>query len=379
MTRNWQFWAPAISTLGGGAGECSGFVLKALLEVLPEVRFSTLLRNGRLGDCAGLDTGRCTERSVVSFSANLRPLAIAMSGMWDSLGTKPEVAFTSHINFLPALHQVRRLRGTKSIGLLLGCEAWDLQHAGRVKALREADRLWSISDYTRQRVARELALNPDSIDLLPLTFDHSRFEIREKSVKLLERHGLSADDSVILTVARLDPAEQYKGQDRVIRQLPGLVKSFPKLHYIIAGRGGDQPRLEQLARDCDVMKHVIFAGFVPDEEICDYYNLADVFAMPSTGEGFGIVFLESAVCGRPVIAGNQDASPEATGNGSFGWMVDPDDGNELTHAIREAISGQHDKALLKDREGLRQAVINEFGWSAFKGHVERNVQKFFSL
>lgn len=378
-TSNWQFWTPDIATSGGGVGACSSFILKALLEILPDTRFAALLRNGKLEDCEGLDTDRCRGVSVAGYSERVRPSLLSLAGLWNSLGTKPDVAFTSHINFLPALHQVRRLRGTRSIGLLLGCEVWDLQHPGRVKALKQADRLWSISEYTRQRVARELDLNPANIDLLPLTFDHGRFEIREKSKKLLERHDLSVDDPVILTVARLSAGERYKGQDRVIRQLPVLIKTYPKLKYIVAGRGDDQPRLEKLTEECGVVDHVIFAGFVPDEEICDYYNLADVFAMPSTGEGFGIVFLESAACGTPVIAGNKDASPEAAGNGRFGWVVDPDNGEELANAISEAVSGKHERELLKDPQGLRKAVIEEFGWPTFKGHVERNVRTFLDL
>ena len=377
--KKWQFWAPDIDTKGGGVGACSAFILRALMEVLPDVRFDVRLRNGQMSDSRMPNGRRCRAHSVASLPERLRPVALSLGGIWSSLFDRPSVGFTSHINFLPALHAVRSIRGTKSIGLLLGCEVWDLGHKGRVEALRKADRLWSISNYTRQRVARELDIDAEEIDLLPLTFDHDRFEIREKSPALLKRHGIAPGSPVLLTVARLSAAEQYKGQDRVIRQLPDLLKEYPRLQYVIAGRGDDQLRLEKLARECGVAEHVIFAGFVPDEEICDYYNLADVFVMPSTGEGFGIVFLESAVCGRPVIAGNRDASPEATGNGKFGWIVDPYDGGQLAAAIGAAISGRHDNELVKNREALRREVLADYGWPTFRGHVERNVNTFLEL
>ena len=102
-----------------------------------------------------------------------------------------------------------------------------------------------------------------------------------------------------MTVSRLASSEQYKGHDRVIRTLPRLLSQHPETIYLIVGDGDDRPRLESLAVECGVAEKVQFAGLVPPEELPDYFRLADVFVMPSTGEGFGIVFLEAMAYRRP--------------------------------------------------------------------------------
>ena len=76
---------------------------------------------------------------------------------------------------------------------------------------------------------------------------------------------------------------------------------------------------------------------VAGEELPDYYRLADVLVMPSTGEGFGIVFLEAMACGIDVIGGNQDGSIDPLGDGAVGSAIDPDDSEELVSAISAAL------------------------------------------
>ena len=153
---------------------------------------------------------------------------------------------------------------------------------------------------------------------------------------LVARHGL-AGRRIILTVGRLSAAERYKGHDRLIAALPGILARVPDAAYLIVGSGDDRPRLERLAREAGVADRVVFAGHVPDEELPDYFALAHVFAMPSTGEGFGIVFLEAAASGLPVIGGNRDGSVDALAEGRIGRLVDPESREEIEAAVVEAL------------------------------------------
>jgi glycosyltransferase involved in cell wall biosynthesis len=161
-----------------------------------------------------------------------------------------------------------------------------------------------------------------------------------------------------LTVGRLSAEERYKGQDRVIGVLADLERSAGPVHYIVAGSGDDRPRLEELARASGVSRLITFAGFVPDEEIQDHYRLADVFVMPSTGEGFGIVFLEAMACGCPVIAGNRDGSVDALAHGELGRLVDPHSSEELLQALVETLGEgrRHDRSI----PGLERFSIPRF-------------------
>ncbi len=151
---------------------------------------------------------------------------------------------------------------------------------------------------------------------------------------------------------------------------------------------------------------MIFAGYVPNEELPGHYNLCDVFAMPSKGEGFGIVFLEALGCGKPVIAGNKDGSVEPLLGGRLGRLVDPDSVEQIAEAIShqlEEVSGQtsafsqaedgrqrsevggrqsakneepitNNKQPL-DPEVLRSEVIAAFGYERFKERLGEIVEK----
>ena len=80
----------------------------------------------------------------------------------------------------------------------------------------------------------------------------------------------------------------------------------------------------KLVEEKNLTNNFILTGYIEDKELTDHYLLADVFVMPSTQEGFGIVFLEALVCGLPVIAGNKDGSVDALLNGKLGKLIDPD-------------------------------------------------------
>src|SRR5438093_1943553 len=107
-------------------------------------------------------------------------------------------------------------------------------------------------------------------------------------------------------------------------------------------------RLESKAVSLGIGRHVLFIGYVPEEEKADYYRVADAFVMPGHGEGFGIVYLEAMACGIPVVASKADASREAVLDGQLGVLADPSNPQEIRAAIKEALSRPH--ILQKDLE-----------------------------
>ncbi len=118
-------------------------------------------------------------------------------------------------------------------------------------------------------------------------------------------------------------------------------------------------------------KHVIFTGFIPEAELADYYRLADLYVMPSTGEGFGIVYLESLACGRPCVVGDQDASPEAIDHGRLGFIVPPRDAGRIAEAILKFFRKDHEQPWLHEPETLHREVVKLYGHEAFKAHLQR--------
>jgi glycosyltransferase involved in cell wall biosynthesis len=213
---------------------------------------------------------------------------------------------------------------------------------------------------------------------LPNTFDHNRFNIAGKPTHLLERYGLKSEQPIILTVNRLSLCESYKGYDKVLEALPQIRKAIPNIHYVIVGKGDARPHIEQLIRERQLQDCVTLTGFIPDAELCDYYNLCDVFAMPSKLEGFGIVYLEALACGKPTLGGNQDGAIDALCHGELGALVNPDDVEALAQTIIQILQKTYSKPLLYHPQELRQKVIDIYGYERFKQTLTQYLEEFFA-
>ncbi|MBO1351801.1 MAG: glycosyltransferase family 4 protein [Hormoscilla sp. GUM202] len=183
--------------------------------------------------------------------------------------------------------------------------------------------------------------------------------------------------SLLITPGRLDSQEQYKGYDRVLRALPTIIENIPQVHYLIVGKGDDLPRVEQLIQQLNLQHHVTLAGFIPDSELCDHYNLCDVFAMPSKGEGFGIVYLEALACGKPTLGGNQDGAIDALCNGELGALVDPDNIEEIAQTLIQILQGNYPNYLLYKPQVLRQKAIDTFGFEKFQQTLGLYLSEFW--
>ncbi len=109
---------------------------------------------------------------------------------------------------------------------------------------------------------------------------------------------------------------------------------------------------------------VTLTGYVPGDRLADHYRMANVFAMPSRGEGFGIVFLEAMACGVPVLAGNQDGSVDALAQGELGRLVDPTNIDAIASGIVDLLS-QRGPAWWYQPEELRGRMLARFGRDVF--------------
>jgi glycosyltransferase involved in cell wall biosynthesis len=285
---------------------------------------------------------------------------------------RPDHVISTHVNFGPAARWARKLLGIPYTLIAHGVDIDPELSAGRRAALRGAQRILAVSSWTRERVAK-LGIDARRIDILPNTVDEARFSVAPRPERLVQRYALEPGEKVVLTVARLDGAERYKGYDRILRALPLVRAACGAVRFIVAGKGSDRARLEDMAGELGVERTVTFAGFVPDEELADHYRLADVFAMPSTGEGFGIVFLEAMACGTPVLAGNLDGSVDALDGGRLGKLVDPMAIDAIGGGII-ALLRREGPARWFERSALHDAVIERFGRAAFRATLRRHTR-----
>lgn len=347
MTEN-HLWVPDLDLSKGGIQAFSHFLQRAWRTVAPQRLLRTFAKHSR--------EGRCLRMQTPVFAASL---------LWAGMLRRPELVLSSHVNFLPVARLLKRLRGTRYVGVAHGIEVWGNQRPALRAALRAADLVLCVSRHTHDRVSVEHGVPLARLGVLPNTFDAPRFVPGPKSAELLARYALPPEARVIFTFGRLSASERYKGFDRVIAALSAIRQRVPDAHYLIGGSGDDRPNLERLAREAGVAAWVRFVGFVPPEELCAHYQLCDVFAMPSTGEGFGIVFLEAMACGKPVLAGNRDGSVEPLADGRFGALVDPLNVGQLAATIADILSGRYSHPLMFRPEELRRQVVAEFGFDRF--------------
>jgi phosphatidyl-myo-inositol dimannoside synthase len=248
-----------------------------------------------------------------------------------------DLVVCAHVNLLPIV----RLITKKPLLMLYGIEAWKpLRDPLSNRLLRNVRGVVSISDITRERFTGWSHYDGPSL-LLPNSIRTEWYGIRPKNRGLVARYHLDGK-RVLMTLGRVVAAERYKGFDEVLDVLPELDDD---ISYLIAGGGNDVPRLQQKAAGLGIAHRVVFTGLFPEEEKADLYNLADVYVMPSRGEGFGFVFLEALACGVPVIASRLDGGREAVRMGQLGQLVDPSNPAEIRTAIRDTLAADGVKVI----------------------------------
>ncbi|MEG4515755.1 MULTISPECIES: glycosyltransferase family 4 protein [unclassified Microcoleus] len=275
------------------------------------------------------------------------------------LQKRPQRVFCGHIKLAPLIQILCQPLGIPYTILTYGKEVWEPLAPKYQTAMRQAETIWTISKYTRDRSCEINQLNPEKFHIVPCTVDENIFTTGQKPQDLLEQYNL-VGAKILMTVARLRSTDIYKGVDVTIQALPQIAKTFPNVKYLVIGRGDDRSRLAKLADDLGVTERVIFAGFVPTDNLAAHYQLADAYVMPSQ-EGFGIVYLEALACGVPVLAGDADGSADPLQDGKLGWRVPHRDSAAVAVACVEMLRGEDKRC---DRHWLREQTLARFSFES---------------
>ncbi|QKD81541.1 glycosyltransferase [Thermoleptolyngbya sichuanensis A183] len=357
-------WVPNLFEFQGGIQRYLQDLLRAIASQ-PYCHTIVFNKRDRAGNGDLDKLSNLTFRYFGALPDAAKTPGFAASLMTAALGDRPDLILCGHLHFAPVALMLRRLAGIPYWIFTYGIDAWNVQNPLQKAALHAADRIVSISGYTRDRLLREQQLDPARVALLPCTIDAQRFRPAPKPDYLLQRYGLQPDQPVVLTVARLVGGDRHKGYEAVLSALPLVRRVLPQVHYVLVGKGGDRPRIEARIAELGLQDCVTLAGFVPDAELCDHYNLCDVFAMPSQGEGFGIVYLEAIACGKPALGGNQDGATDALAQGELGALVDPTDHEAIARTLIQILQGAYPNPLLYQPAELRRRAIARYGRDTF--------------
>ena len=255
-------------------------------------------------------------------------------------------------------------------------------HGEEITACRSSRQLTFLMSRAHRVIDLMLANSRSTVDLLHGAIPSDRLAIVHPGVEVAEFAGAEQAGRqwrkeqklegrrIILTLGRLDPRKNHQA---VIRALAGLSGAFADLVYVVAGEGRQAESLRSLAAELQVSDRVRFLGRVDGSTRLALFGGCDLFVMPAVQsgtdlEGFGIVFIEAAACGKPSVAGRVGGQAEAVRDGCTGLVVDGGNQEELVQALKRLLSDVELTGRL-GRQARERAA--ELDWSRV---VQRTVQ-----
>ncbi len=263
--------------------------------------------------------------------------SFAVRACAEAIRWRPQWIICTHVGLAPVALVLKGMIGRPYIIVAHGDEVW--RPAPR-HCYRQAAAVVSVSRYTAHILAARHKVEADKIWIIPGALDPAIMAAPVTADDIRARHRLDGH-RVLLTVSRLDRQSRYKGHERVFCALTRIRQKLPPFLYLVVGDGDDRPYLEARAEQVGLGDVVVFVGSVDDSMLSAYYRSCDLFVMPSLtdsetkimGEGFGIAYIEAAAFGKPAIAGRGGGAAEAVLDGVTGLLVDPENVDEIAHAI----------------------------------------------
>lgn len=221
---------------------------------------------------------------------------------------------------------------------------------------KKATCIVTISKYSREKILKYYNIDESKIRIVPNGVDIEKFmPLTDASLK---KQSGTKNEVDVLFVGSLIPR---KGLMLLIEAAKKILKQLPNVRFIIAGDGPMKNQLTDSLKKNSISKHFSFLGNIKDDELPKLYNNADIFVLPSTQEGQGIVLLEAQACGLPVVSFDSGGAKEAVLNRETGVLVESRDINALTDALTELILNRD----LRRKMGVngRKFVSENFTWN----------------
>lgn len=259
-----------------------------------------------------------------------------------------------HVAQLPVAWLAARLNPNLRYYLVAhGIEVWRPFTLAEKIALRGAEKILCVSDYTRRELHRFCRLDADRTRVLPNAL--------APSFGIQRGRPLPDCPPTILTVARLSFDDRYKGVEHLIGAMPAVRAAVPGARLRVVGRGNDLPRLQALSHRLGLANVVEFLGFISDERLAEELSSCRLFALPSKKEGFGLVFLEAMASGRPCLGARAGGIPEVI-TADSGVLADYGDLPGIAQACVTALGATWDEEAILER-------ARQFSFSRFKAEI----------
>ena len=239
--------------------------------------------------------------------------------------------------------------------------------------LRSADKIIiSSEDYIENSCIQEFYFkNINKFYELPFGVSR-RFVPEPKDAALLAKHGLTKDDKVVLFAGGLDTAHYFKGVNYLIKAISFIEDK--KVKVLIVGGGDMLTDYRKLVAEMKLSERVKFAGYVSADLLVKYYNLGDIFVLPSinNSEAFGIVLIEAMACGKPVIAANLKGVRSVVDSGVNGMLVEPKNSKDIAAKINLLLGNL--ETYSRFSRNCIETVEKKYRWSTITDNLEKLYQ-----
>lgn len=229
-------------------------------------------------------------------------------------------------------------------------------------AIRQADLIATVSEYSKKQIVEYFKL-PES--RLRIISEGARpvfkvLEQNEETIETLVRHGLKSGEKFLLYVGGISP---HKNLAVLINAFEKISANQTDVKLVLVGDYKDDPffsaypSLKKQVAELKLEDKVIFTGFIPDEDLAQLYNRAQLLVFPSLEEGFGLPAIEAMSCGTPVAASNCSSLPEVLGEA--GRFFDPRSVSNMAEVIGRILRDENERKTMRE-QGLTRT--EQFMW-----------------
>jgi phosphatidyl-myo-inositol dimannoside synthase len=274
------------------------------------------------------------------------------------------LVLAGHPNLAPPASWIKGFSlSVKTVVMTHGIEVWSPLPLLKRLALLHANLVLAPSQHTEAKLAEVQRIHRKKIRKLAWPVNPNLLRMADTPARLRLPPAFP-QGRVVLTVGRWSASERYKGLDDLIAATAQLRHTFADLHLVVVGGGDDLPRLRNLAATMGTSDAVDFLDRLPQEELAACYANADVFALPSTGEGFGLVFLEAMAFAQPIVASACGGTMDVVIDGVNGLLISPHDNPSLVDSLGRLLRDDSLRATLGQNGA--EMVRRKYQFEAFE-------------
>ena len=242
--------------------------------------------------------------------------------------------------------------------------------------LKKSDQIVVLSEYTREKLERTYGVTPSKVRVIPGGVDLERFRPSTDKAQIRARMDLPQDKVVLFTVRNLVPR---MGLENLISAFKIVHNGSREVLLVIGGEGPLEKALKNKVNQCGLENSVQFAGYIPDEDLPSYYQMADLFILPTAElEGFGLVTVEALASGLPVVGTPVGGTKEILTKLGPDYLFDDSTPQSIANGILQALNGWATNQELYQNvsEMCREVAEQHYSWDS---HVSKLEDLYYSI